>query len=111
MQFNNNGDGFNLLHLLMIFLLSLWGGLVSYLGKLKSGSVKRFNFVELIIEFTISSFAGLVIGFIALSFNFSPYFAMALAGVAGHAGGRTVFFLNKIFFNKLSELSKRIFKP
>lgn len=102
------GSDANYITLVMMVVLSLWGGLVNYLGRIKSGVVKRFNLVELIGEFTISSFAGLLVGFIAIAFDVNPYVSLALAGVAGHAGGRTVYFLDKIFEARLESFSKKI---
>lgn len=102
------GGDANYITLVMMVFLSLWGGLVNYLGRIKSGIVKRFNLVELIGEFTISSFAGLLVGFVAIAFDVNAYVSLALAGVAGHAGGRTVYFLDKIFESKLESFSKKI---
>ena len=94
----------------MMFVLSLWGGLVNYLGRVKSRVVKKFDLVELVIELTICSFAGVTVGLIAFSFSVSPLMTFALVGVAGHAGGRTVYFIDKMFQNRLAFLSKNKFK-
>jgi len=102
------GGDLNWSAVLVMAFVSLWGGLVNYLGRLRSGAVKQFNVVELIGEFTISSFAGLLVGFVALAFNVHLLICMALAGVAGHAGGRTVYFLDAMFSKKLESLIKKI---
>jgi hypothetical protein len=90
----------------MMLALSLWGGFVNYLGRIKSGVVKRFDFIELIAELSICSFAGITVGFIAMSFDVHPFMSFALAAVAGHAGGRTVYFMDRFFQKKLAALSK-----
>ncbi len=95
----------------LILLLSIWGGFVNYLGRIKAGVVKRFDLIELVGEFAISSFSGLLFGLIALSFNADSLMAMAIAGVAGHAGARAVYMLNSIFESKLTSLTKRVKKP
>lgn len=113
MPFSNlpgGGGDLNWFAIVMMVILSAWGGLVNYLGRLKSGLVKEFNLIELVGEFAISSFAGLTVGLIALSFDVHPLMTMALAGVAGHAGGRTVYFLDRLFQRRLTSLAKRINK-
>lgn len=113
MPFSNfpggNGDH-NFFTYLLIVILSLWGGLVNYLGRIRSGAVTRFNLVELVGEFTISAFAGLTIGLIAMSFKVDPLMVLALGGVAGHAGGRTVYFLDRIFESRLKSLTDSVNK-
>ena len=91
---------------LMVFV-SLWGGLVNYLMRIKSGVLKRFDLIELFVELIICSFAGVTIGLIAFAFKVDPLMAFALAGIGGHAGGRTIYFFNKFFLKKLHSLSKK----
>lgn len=110
MPFSNlpsGGGDFNWFAAAMMLVLSLWGGLVNYLGRIKSGVLKRFDVIELIAELTICSFAGITIGFIAMSFDVHPLMSFALAAVAGHAGGRTVYFMDRFFQKKLSSFSRR----
>jgi acyl-CoA synthetase (AMP-forming)/AMP-acid ligase II len=111
MPWNNlpqGGGDFNWFAVLMMIVLSLWGGFVNYLSRFKAGVLKRFNIVELLIELVICSFAGVTIGFIALSFNVNPLMSYALAAIAGHAGGRTVYFADKIWRGKLKSISEKI---
>lgn len=101
------GGDLNWFAIAMMLFLSLWGGLVNYLARIKSGVVKFFNIVELIVELTICSFAGITIGLIAFSFDVNPLMTYALVAVAGHAGGRTVYFLDRFFFKWLSSITKK----
>lgn len=102
------GGDFNWFAALMMVVLSLWGGVVNYLGRFKAGVVKRFNVFELLVELAICSFAGVTIGFVALSFDVNPLMSYALAAIAGHAGGRTVYFVDKIYRIKLESIIKKI---
>lgn len=110
MPFSNlpqGGGDLNWFAVLMMFAMSAWGGFVNYLGRIKSGVVKRFDFIELAVELTICSFAGITIGLIAFALNVHPLMTFALVAMAGHAGGRTVHFLDRVFQRKLSSISKK----
>lgn len=102
------GGDLNWFAVAMMFVLSVWGGTVNYLGRIKSGVIKRFDLLELIVELAICSFAGVTVGLIAFSFNVNPLMTFALVGVAGHAGGRTVYFMDRIFQKRLSSISKKL---
>lgn len=104
---NSGGGDFNLLTALIILLVSAWGGLVQYLIKMKSSVNKHFDLVDLISDIVISMFSGIIVGCIAYSLNISPLATMALAGMAGHSGCKTVYFLGRIYEKKLKALSKR----
>jgi hypothetical protein len=100
---NGAGD-VNLFTCVLAVLLSLWGGFINYLGRIRQGAM-RFSLVELAIELAISSFAGLTVGLMALSLHVSPLMTLAMAGLAGHAGGRTVFFLDRWYKRRLRSLT------
>lgn len=89
-----------LITFLLIVVLAVWGGLINYLTRLKK-SMGTFNWRELVFEVLVSAFAGLLIGLMAFSFDVHPYMCMALAGISGHAGGRTMFFLDKFWGDRL----------
>lgn len=80
--------------------LAMWGGTANYISRIKKDGMK-FSTVELIGEWAISGFAGLVTGFICLEYNLSLYMTFALVAIAGHAGGRTIFILESIWQKKL----------
>lgn len=92
---------------MMVVIMALWGGLVNYLTRIRKGAIE-FSLLELAIEFIISGFAGLVIGMIALALNVSPLFSLALGGIAGHAGARTMYFVNKYFEKKFVSAINKI---
>lgn len=107
---NGGGNDFNWFAIAMMMLVSLWGGFVNYLGRIKSGAVKHFNLIELAGEFAISSFAGLIVGLVLLAFDVNVVLTVSLAGVAGHAGARTMYLLDKIFEKEFASFAKRFTK-
>ena len=70
-------------------LLAAWGGTASYISRIKKMQT-RFSIMELVGEWTISAFAGVVTAFICYEMQFSFYATAALAGIAGHMGGRAI---------------------
>ncbi len=79
--------------------LAIWGGTASYISRLKrTGS--HFSFIELMGEWTISGFTGIVTAYACNSFGFDFYKTAALTGIAGHLGGRGMFMLENYLKNK-----------
>lgn len=70
-------------------LLAVWGGTASYISRIKK-SQATFSLMELIGEWTISAFAGVITAYICYELQFSFYLTAALAGIAGHMGGRGI---------------------
>jgi hypothetical protein len=75
-------------------LMSVWGGTAAYVGRLKR-SGQRFSLVELVGEWSISGFSGMVTAYICQSSGFSFYVTAAAAGIAGHMGGRLIFLMER----------------
>lgn len=90
-----NGLGY-----IWFILLALWGGTVSYISRVRKHR-KPFSFVELIGEWTISGFAGLITAYICKEMQFSFYLTAALTGMCGHMGGRAIFILENWAQRKL----------
>ena len=74
---------------LWFFLIAVWGGTASYVSRLRK-SKAPFSIMELVGEWTVSAFAGMITAFICYEMQFSFYVTAALAGVAGHMGGRAI---------------------
>ena len=70
-------------------LLAAWGGTASYLSRIKKMKTP-FRIMELVGEWTISAFAGVITAFICYEMQFSFYATAALTGIAGHMGGRAI---------------------
>lgn len=71
------------------FLIAMWGGTASYVSRLRK-SKAPFSIMELIGEWAVSAFAGIITAFVCYEMNLSFYATAALAGIAGHMGGRAI---------------------
>lgn len=78
-------------------LLAIWGGTVNYISRLKRGETKKFSSMELIGEWTISGFAGLLTAFVCVEMQFSWYMTAFFTGVAGHFGARAIYMFEAYF--------------
>lgn len=76
-----------------LVVLAIWGGTVNYLCRIKQGKVEAFSFAELVGEWAISGFAGLLTAFICMEMNFSWHLTAFFTGVSGHLGGRAIYML------------------
>lgn len=85
---------------LVFIILAIWGGTANYVSRRKNDSLP-FSFVELVGEWTISGFAGLVTVLLCQEFGLSNYLTYAAAGIAGHMGGRSIFILEQMFTRKV----------
>lgn len=91
------GGDFNWVTLIIGFCMSFWGGVISYLMRMKAGIV-NCSWREFFIEVSISLFAGYLVFVLCVSAGVPVHVAGALAGLGGHNGTRTIFYLNKLFF-------------
>ncbi len=70
--------------------LSLLGGLVSWIQKVRSNKIPPWSLLYLVGELCISAFAGFLCYLLCDSFGLSTKFTMCLVGVAGHMGARAI---------------------
>lgn len=87
---------------IVFIALAMWGGTVNYINsKHKDGG--KFSWVELVGEWAISGFAGLLIALIGIEMGWSVYITCFMSGVAGHMGGRALFIFEALFRTRLSK--------
>jgi hypothetical protein len=91
--------------LLLAGVFAFWGGIVSYLHRVRRGK-KGINWREFLIDVITALFAGLLVFFIAVSLGVPSLMAGSLSGLGGHAGTRTVFLLQGILFRKAEKLGE-----
>lgn len=77
-------------------ILAIWGGTASYIGRQRKMN-KQFRLVELIGEWIISGFAGVVVAYVCYEFQFSWSLTCFMSGIAGHMGGRAIYLLESRF--------------
>lgn len=72
-----------------ILLVAMWGGTASYIAKIKANKTK-FKVFELLGEWCISGFSGLLTVYICFELELSWQMTAFMAGIAGHMGGRAI---------------------
>ena len=75
-------------------LIAVWGGTASYISRIRQ-SEATFSLFELIGEWTISAFAGIITAYICNEMQLSFSATAALSGIAGHMGGRAILMMEK----------------
>lgn len=103
-------DKETLMAFVLMLVLAMWGGLANYVYRIKTGAVQMFSFIELLGEWVISGFSGVMVYLIATHYHVEPLLVAAMVGIAGHAGARTIFFIERIGARKLTGLADRIHK-
>jgi hypothetical protein len=91
---------YELITYLWVVGLSAWGGVVSFMRKMRDGNARPFNIMELIGEIFTSAFAGMVTFWLAELANFPPLLVAALVGISGHMGSRSIGMLEQYFTKK-----------
>ena len=85
---------------LWFVILAAWGGTVNYITRLKSEK-SPFSIVELLGEWVISGFSGLITAFICQEMMLPFMYTAAAAGIAGHMGGRGIYLLERFVKKRL----------
>ena len=73
-----------------VLILAIWGGLVSYIQKVRSGQASRFNLTELIGDICTSGFVGLLTFWLCQAAHFNELLTAVFVGVSGHMGARAM---------------------
>lgn len=87
-----------------VLLLSVWGGAVNFMRKLRSGKARPFNFAEFFGEVFTSGFAGLLTFWLCESAHFNQLWTAVLVGVSGHMGSKAIAHLEQWAETKLEKL-------
>ncbi len=77
-------------HYGLVLVAALLGGLVSFYGKVRAGTVSAANLFHLIGELATSAFAGLLVFWFCVYLDVPMILTASLAGVAGHMGARAI---------------------
>lgn len=84
--------------------LSALGGFVNFYRKVKEGSARAFNFVELIGELITSAFAGIITFFLCQAAGVGELWTIGFVGISGHMGTRAIFLFEKYLAKKFGEM-------
>lgn len=74
-----------------VLLLSVLGGVVHYLKKVREKLTPRFNFSELVGDLVTSAFAGIITFYLCEAAEINKMATAALVGISGHMGSRALF--------------------
>lgn len=86
----------NLYGYVLIALMGVCGGAVSFYQKVKAKQSRWLNIHELIGELATSGFTGFLVGLVCQGLGVSLPLTFALVGIAGHAGSRALFLMENL---------------
>lgn len=79
----------------VILGIALLGGLVRWISAIRRKEAGMLSISSLVGELVISAFAGLLTFWLCESFGVNPLWTAAAAGLAGHAGGSGIAWLER----------------
>lgn len=74
-----------------VITLSAWGGIVSFLAKVRDGKSHAFSLIEFVGEITTSAFSGLLTFYGCEAVDIDPLYTVVLVGISGHMGTRAIY--------------------
>lgn len=92
---------FSYITYLWVVILSVWGGIANYVGKVKKGHSK-FNILEIFGEMLVSGFAGLMTFYICYAVDTPEVVTAVAVGISGHMGARIITQLEKWVASKFN---------
>ena len=94
MPLNNVPNDWNqYIALLWVMILSIWGGTVYTIKKVREGIIERFTFREWVYDVITSGFVGVITYALCQEASFSPWVSAACIGIASHQGTRALLVL------------------
>jgi hypothetical protein len=84
-----------------VIFLAVWGGVVSFYRKMRTGAVRAFNVTELVGEIVTAGFVGVITFWLCEASGFHPLITAAFVGISGHMGSRGIFALEQLLGNRL----------
>ena len=94
---------FTWLTYLWVILLSILGGTVNFITKVKNGMARAWNMTEFIGEIVTSAFAGIMTFYLCEWSNTPQLLTAALVGISGHMGSRAIFKMENWFEEKIGK--------
>lgn len=87
---------FSLLTYLWVVGLAIWGGIVSYVQRVRAGHSSKFSITEAIGEVVTSGFVGIMTFWLCESMGVPQLMTAAFVGVSGHMGARGIRLLETV---------------
>lgn len=92
-----------------VIVLSMWGGIVSFIKKVKAGEARPGNIVELIGELVTCSFVGVITFLAAQKAGFDQLTAAIFVAISAHMGTRALFHFEKLADKLMQRVLGRLF--
>lgn len=77
--------------------LSLLGGFVSFVRKVRAGHIRAWNFTEFIGEVVTAALVGIITFHLCKWLDYPQSLTAALVGISSHMGSRALFKLEHLF--------------
>lgn len=90
--------------------LAIWGGTASYITRIRKAKMP-FSIVELIGEWAISGFVGVITALACYKLQFDFVTTSACAGIAGHMGARAIGMFEHYLTERAKMLAPNIENP
>lgn len=94
----------NLIPTLWMLAMALFGGVVSFIQKVRTGKARALNLAEFVGEMLISGFVGIVTYWICAAFAVNPYLTAAGVAISGHMGARAIFLIEQFIENRTKKM-------
>ena len=97
---NTQYDWSQYLALVWVLALSIWGGTVHTIKKVREGVIERFTFREWVYDIITSGFIGFVTYALCKYAGFDEYLSAVFIGVASHQGTRGLLLIEEAITKK-----------
>lgn len=89
---------------LAVLVISMLGGIASFLRKVRAGHARPWNIPEFIGELTTSALVGLITFWLCQSANIDGWMSAALIGITSHMGTRAMFLFEVLLERKANSV-------
>ncbi len=93
-------SNYSLITYIWVLILSLWGGIVHHIKKVKTGIVARFSLSELIGDLFISGFIGVMTFYLCEYASVDKMLTAFMVGISSHMGTRGLMMLEEVAAKK-----------
>jgi len=83
-----------------VMILSVWGGTVHTIKKVRDGVIERFTFREWVYDVITSGFIGVVTYALCKYAGFDEWLSAVMIGVASHQGTRALLIIEQLITRK-----------
>lgn len=80
--------------------MAFWGGTANYISR-RARDKTPFSIVELVGEWSVSGFSGLITAYICTDMGLSFALTSAAAGIGGHMGGRAIYLIEQLALRRI----------